>query len=737
MTQDAASVPEQPIEYLFGPFRLDIMSMQLWRGEELVALTPKAFDTLMVLIRHRPRLVRKDELMSAVWGNSFVSEDSLTQNVTALRRAFGDDPHQPEYITTVPRRGYRFIASVTERYASGATGSAAAPIESATATMADVASLATVDAAADAAASEAQRRGGWWRFAWIPLAAIAVIAALATAIFSFFNLGAELPVVGSLRFTIQPPQGTRLASGGTLAPNNRYLAFVAQDDPSGVTRLWVRDMNNGQTQPIEGTEGANRPFWSPDGQFIGFFAAGRIKRVAAVGGPVQMLASTVGLTVSGGTWAENNVILFADFRSGISAVPASGGDVSPVTTLDAAGRETAHRWPQFLPDSRHFLFSIYAEDPGRTGTYIGELGSTNTSRILDSTGGVYAPPGYLLYVRDRVLMAQPFNLRSNEVTGSATPVASDVFPPGPTSGATISASAGGLLTFGGRSAETRLVWYNRAGEAVRTIKTPTTLFNPSLSANERYLLAGSGTDVWLIDLQSETTTRIVPGNTPLLSPDATKIAFTSGRLDGVSDVYLRATSGRDEDQLLLRTKENKIVNDWSKDGRYLVYATTNPQTKLDLWAMPIGGGGQPSPLLVTPFNEFQAQISPDGRWIAYASDESGTWEVYVQPFPAPGAKRAVSTGGGSEPQWRPDGRELFYLAADGNLMSVDVGAGNGLELSRPRALFRTPVPISGEMNTRRNHYAASRDGQRFLISATTEPQNSITVLVNWVAGLGH
>ncbi len=737
MTQDAASVPEQPIEYVFGPFRLDIMSMQLWRGEELVALTPKAFDTLMVLIRHRPRLVRKDELMSAVWGNSFVSEDSLTQNVTALRRAFGDDPHQPEYITTVPRRGYRFIAPVTERYASGGVA-AALPVEPAVAgPLLEVATLAPTDAPASGASSTSDRPVAPWRLVWIPLTAIVVIAGIATAVFSVFDFGTQQPAIGSLRFTIQPPSDTRLASGGTLAPNNRYLAFVAQDDLSGVTRLWVRDMNNGQTQPIEGTEGANRPFWSPDSQFIGFFASGRIKRVAAVGGPVQMLASTVGLTVSGGTWAENNVILFADFRSGISAVPASGGDVSPVTTLDASGRETAHRWPQFLPDSRHFLFSIYAEDPGRTGTYVGELGSTDTTRVIEITGGIYAPPGYLLYVRDRVLMAQPFDLRSNKVSGAATPVASDVFPPGPTSGATISTSAGGLLTFGGRSAETRLVWYNRAGEALSTIKTPTTLFNPSLSANERYVLAGSGTDVWLIDLQSETTTRIVPGNTPLLSPDATRIAFTSGRLDGVSDVYLRSTSGRAEDQLLLRTKENKIVNDWSKDGRYLIYATTNPQTKLDLWAMPIGGGGEPSPLLVTPFNEFQAQISPDGRWIAYASDESGTWEVYVQPFPGPGAKRAVSTGGGSEPQWRPDGRELFYLASDGNLMSVDVRAGDALELSRPRILFRTPVPISGEMNTRRNHYSASRDGQRFLISATTEPQNSITVLVNWIAGLSQ
>ena len=728
MNQDAEGVAsERVIEYRFGPFRLDLPALQLWRGDDAVGLTPKAFDTLLVLIRNRHRLVRKDELINAVWASVAVSEDSLSQVVTVLRRALGDDPQQPEFIATVPRRGYRFIAPVTEVTVdepAAAALEAPAPVVSAAAQ-----SLPTAEVERPAASTWA------WRREWVAIAAAAVaIAAVA------FGTNFGRPVSGAqtpelLRFNIEAPPGSRLLSGGALSPDSHQLAFVAQDARSGVTRLWVRNLQTGDVRAIDGTDGGARPFWSPDARTLGFFAGGRLKRVGLTGGPVQTLASTSGLTVSGGAWGGDDVILFSSFRSGVNAVPASGGDVTAVTQLDVSKRETAHRWPQFLSDGKDFLYSIYSEDPERTGTYIGGIGSADKVRLIAEPGAVYLPGGYLLYVRDRVLMAQPVDLKARRVAGGPTMVAGEAFAPRPTSGAVISGSAD-LLTFGGRDPETRLAWYSRSGEPLGEIKSPPMLKNPSLSRDERLVVGSVGAEVWVIDLARDTATRTVSGNTPLLSPDGTQIAFTSGRTHGVWDMYVHSIAGRREPQLFLSSAEDKLVNDWSRDGRYIVFSRTSETTKMDLWLAPTADGAAQAPLLATPFNEFQAQISPDGRWMAYASDESGTWEVYVQSFPAGGGKRAISAGGGSEPQWRPDGRELFFLTPDGVLMAVGVEFGTGpFQASRPQALFRTSIPLSGEMNTRRNHHVPTRDGRRFLIDGAGDVEPSITMLVNWTSAL--
>ena len=718
---------EAVTEYAFGPFRLDVASMQLTRGGDTVGLTPKAFDTLVVLLRNRHRLVRKDELMSAVWADSFVSEDSLTQNITALRRALGDDSHQPEYISTVPRRGYRFIAQVSEGLAEP-PGPAASqrPAAAGPLAAADAAPLESTNLAPPATA-RAPWRSPW---VWAGTAVVGLVIALAATLAS---APSEAPAAAALQFDIDAPRGTRLASGGAISPDRRHLAFIAQDDATGVARLWIRALDEGGIRAIEGSEGANRPFWSPDSQALAFFAASTLKRVGVAGGPVQTLTPVIGLTVSGGTWGADDVILFASFRSGVNAVPASGGKVTPVTRLDAAAQETAHRWPQFLPDGR-YLFSIYAVNPDHAGTYVGRIGSEERVRVLSEPGGVFAPTGHLLYVKDRLLMAQPFSVADTRISGAATTVAGDVSPLSPASGVNASA-AGEILTYGGPAPGSQLVWFSRSGERQQPVKAPPNLYNPSLSQDLRYLVAGTGTDVWLVDLERDAATRIGAGNSPLISPDGTQIAYTSGRLEGVFDLYLASTEGKGEDRLFLRSRENKLVNDWSRDGRYLVFASTNPETRTDLWMAPMAGGSSPVALLNAPFNEFQGQISPDGRWLAYASDESGRWEVYVQSFPSLGAKRAISTSGGAEPHWRRDGRELFYVAADGMLMSVDVTPGATLQATRPRPLFRTPIAISEGMTTRRSLYVATPDGQRFLVSASDDAEASITVLVNWTSRL--
>lgn len=706
------------VEYLFGPFRMDVASLQLWKDSQLISLTPKAFDTLLVLVQHHNRVVRKDELLSAVWPNTFVSEDNLAQNITLLRKCLGDDHNQPQYIATLPRRGYRFIAPVSVKPDPAAVEIAPPPVH--------VDPPQIVGPLASEAKATARLR--------IAVAALVVAAIGAGA---YVAGRASLPAIEAnpLSFALDAPTGTHLASGAVLSPDGRSVALIAQDQSTGSVKIWVRALDHGTARMVEGTEGASRPFWSPDGQSLGFFANGRLKRISLSGGSAQTLASFVGLTSSGGSWSSSDIILFAAYKTGIWAVPAAGGKPTPVTTVDAAHLETAHRWPQFLPDGQHFLFTVAAEEPERSGVFLGSLDSQDRKRLLDDISAVFAPPGFLFFIRDRVLLAQPFDASTHMLSGKPVPMATGVAPPGSNNNSVVSAVPD-LLTFGATS-ELRLAWFDRSGKSLQDVKSPIGLSNMSLSRDQTHVIAGNGTDVWLIDLERDAPTRLTPGNTPMQSPDGSEIAFTSARKSGISDIFIRPTAGAVTDELVIRSAENKFMNDWTKDGRYLVYGSLNPQTKMDLWLAQRQGETTPVPFLTSPFNEFQAQVSPDGRWIAYASDESGIWEVYVQSFPTPGAKRAVSSGGGSEPQWRGDGKELFYLGADGTLMSVDVEAGASLQVSRRRALFRTPIPISGEMYARRNHYIPSVDGQRFLMNTPEHPQGSITMVVNWRARVAN
>jgi eukaryotic-like serine/threonine-protein kinase len=723
------TAPRAGVEYLFGPFRLELASLRLWHGDDVVPLAPKAFDTLLLLVQHRDRLLLKDELLHSLWSDSYVSEDSLTQNITALRRALGDDASNARYIATVPRRGYRFVAPVIER---STTDPVAAPPAAPAPT--PPAAAAVVEAPPHAAVPAGASR----RLLWAALVVLFGIAIGATIVALRGTTSGNDSGMPPLRLTVDTPPGTRLLTA-IVAPDGNQLALVAEDLQSRTARLWVRARDAGIAQPLTGTEGASHPFWSPDGAHIAFFAGSTLKRVALASGSVQSIAPTVGLTTSGGTWSTSGSILFANFRSGIFSVPASGGAVTAVTTLDGEAGEDAHRWPSALPDGKHFLYSVISSSPAKSGTYVGTIGSTDATRVLPDVGAMYAPQGYLLFVRERVLMAQAFDQSTLRLTGDPVALATDVVERGVNSTAAISSSANDLLTFStharpGAGKRMRLVWMNRAGVVTGEIKALTSLTNPSLSPDGRQVLAGSGADVWLIDLDREVPTRVVAGNTPLLSPDGRTIAFTSSRDGGVSNIFVRPVAGG-VDTLLVRSGEHKIVNDWSRDGQYLIYATTNARTGLDLWMQPLVGDQPAAPIVATPANEFQAQLSPDGRWLAWASDESGMWEVYVQAFPGGGDKIAISTGGGSEPQWRRDGRELYYLSADVTMKAVEFAPGSPVRVKRAVTLFPAPVPGSGELYARRNHYTVTPDGQRFLINAGDSRDESVAVVAGWTSQL--
>ena len=725
--------------YTFGPFRVDLASYQFWRDNERLAITPKAFDTLIVLMANRNRVVGKDELMGLLWPESFVSEDSLTQSVSVLRRALGDDPSQPHYIATSARHGYRFIAEVREERAveHEPDVTSAAPPTGAPAPLNARTPAPAVEQASSATAQSSRQV----RPVWIAVPALlAVLLVLFAVVRTTSVAPAALPERGPLRFTQEAPAGTALVSGGVLSPDGRYVAFVAQDDQSGTNQLWIRALEASEPRALPGTEGAARPFWSPDSQHLGFFSSGKLRQVGLDAQPPRAIASTDSTTEGGGSWSAGGVILFTVLRSGLFSVPAAGGQVTPATRLDQSTQEVAHRWPQFLPDGRHFLFFVDSVRPDRVGTYLGSLDSPEKTQLID-VPAVYAPDNYLVYIRDRGLAAQQFDVARARLVGAPTAVAGNAVSPTPSNGAVVSA-ADNLIAFGVSRSTERLEWFSRSGQRMGNIDAPTALRNPAVSPDNRQLLAASNNDpehkgLWIIELERGGLTRIAnDGMRPFWSPDGQRIAFTSDRSAGIADLYMRSTTARDgEEQALLRTGENKFICDWSPDGRDIVYGSINPGTKSDLWLLPLAGNRKPVPYLVTPNNELDAQISPDGHWLAYTSDESGSWQVYVQSFPIAGRKQVISTSGGIEPRWRRDGRELFYLATDRNLMSVPISTeADAIKSGRPQPLFRAPVP---NLNVFINWYSVTGDGQRFVINTAAGKgvEEPITVLVNWSAGI--
>ena len=580
---------------------------------------------------------------------------------------------------------------------------------------------------------------------WI-VAAVAVLTILVLAIAYFQRAPAEVRPVRSF---ILPPEKSSfdfsLRPGATVivSPDGRRLAFVAST-AEGKQLLWVRELSAVSLQTLAGTEGATYPFWSPDSRSLGFFADGKLKKIEAAGGPPSTLCGAP--DGRGGTWNRDGVIVFAPNSTGVlHRVSASGGASSAVTKLDEARGETAHRWPFFLPDGDHFLYT----SAGRAASSTGEWGAISVaslakqeSKLLlsDNSNAVYAQE-YLLFLRDRTLIAQPFDAKRLETTGDAFPIAEQVQSGRVQATGVFSFSEQGILVYqtGAGESGSQLTWFDRTNKQIGVLGDLAPYGSLCLSpdGNRATVViadgSGRGGELWLYEVARGLRTPFTfgPGavRQQTWSPDGSRIVFCSDR-KGHFDLYQRSSSGIGNEELLVESDFEKQPTRFSPDGRFLLYQALDPKTKMDVWALPLEGGQKPSPFLQGEFNEGNGQFSPDGHWIAYQSDQSRRSEIYAMPFPGPGGKRQISISGGRMPKWR--GTEIFYLGLDNKLMVAEVSVkGETLEVGAARPLFEVRPGGPG------NFYDVTADGQRFLVNMAVEQQTSapLTLVQNWTAEL--
>lgn len=706
--------------YEFGDFRLDAARRRLSRGDGHVTLPPKTFDLLVLLVESRGRVFTKKELMSALWPDTFVEDANLTFQISALRKALG--PEGSEWIETLPRYGYRFSSDVVEVDSSPTERAHPAHLEPARTPLPSV--------------SRGDRRLRYWVPAGLLIAAAVYLALV-------YLRAAPVEAERVVTFQISPPD--RVITPDTdsiaLSPNGNRVAFVGVG-PDGGRQLWVRSLGSLKAEALPGTALVDSAFWSPDGRSLAFFAAGKLKKLDFQSGSIGAICDTP-IARSYGTWSTNGVILFETLDSPeIYRVPASGGEPKPATKLDASLRETRHSAPQFLPDGRHFIYFGQSERAENTGIYLGSLDSKRVKRLVSSSAnGAYARmaggASYLLFDRGTDLMGQPFDVTKQELLGAPFLVSQRILIAinGGLPRAAVSASGNSVLAYRthGETGSTELAWFDRSGKRLGSVGEAADYSNPALSPDERKLAISrmdpqtQTRDLWLFDLWNGANSRFTfdPADetNPVWSTDGSRIAFNALH-NGVIDIYEKEIAGASEPRLLLHSNENKYIHGWSPDGRFLLFRI-GPIT----WALPGSGGGQ----TLGPYAIENPRISPNGKWVAYTSNQSGRSEVYVQSFPPAEGKWQISTAGGSEPSWRSDGQELFYICAD-KLMAMPVKTfAPVFEPGVAKPLFRVRL----ETSVRRTRYQSASNGKRFLVNVPVDSASPITIAINWVASAAH
>jgi eukaryotic-like serine/threonine-protein kinase len=708
----------------FGPFRLDLRTNRLLSEGLPLQVPPKAVETLKVLVERHGEVVEKDELLRLVWPDAVVEESNLSQQIFTLRRLFRDDPERPRFIATVPRRGYRFVADVK-------TGDGAPPASPAP----------PVAAPADGAPESLHRSGRFPRLlAWRRHAAWAV-ALLVTIMLQWLiaRYLASEPTGMAVQFELGWPPGTvgmTTVGSPAVAPDGRTIAIVATR-AGGASQIWLRRLDRAVVEPLRGSDGALSAFWSPDATQIAFFASGKLFILPSLGGVPRELCDAI--DPRGGTWGVDGSIVFApDSRSPLYRIAAVGGPLRALTSLHAARRDVSHRWPQFLPGTDRLLFQVWSGDTTTQGVFVVSVRGGSERRVLADASPAALIGGDLLLNRRESLIAVPFDASSARVTGEPTVIASPV-PRYPNDDSPFSA-AGGTIVFARGRFESRLVWLDAGGRQFE-IGRPGQYGDPSISPDGHRVAyqwrdranGNENMDIWVADAARGTRTRVTFDPSvdvlPVWSPDGRQLAFRSNR-SGTSDLYRKSIDADVPETRLLASELRKDPTDWSPDGRAILFTQFNSRTDADIWQVAADGSAPPHVVIAGPGVQWGGRFSPDGRYVAYVSNESGRFDVIVQSLGPDRRRWLISVAGGSEPSWRHDGQQLLYVGLNDELMRVEVKrAGEAVVFGAPERVMPLP-PIAGGL---RNGVAVSPDGHHVAVvtrDPVTEPP-PLTVSVNW------
>ena len=584
-----------------------------------------------------------------------------------------------------------------------------------------------------------------WRQA-VPLVVAALVVGIILSGITFWNLKSSTAIRPVAHFTVALPEGEQLAGLGNMSPlavspNGDDIVYVANRD--GIQRLFLRTLDSLEARPISGTEGGEGPFFSPDGQWVGFFAGAQLKKVSIAGGRPTVLAPVSALQGRGGSWGSDGQVIFSGFlgRRGIGRVSASGGEPDLLTTPDSDKGGEQHRFPQHLPGNGAILFTVGTGGSWDDALIVAQRLDTGEQKVLIEGGSDarYVPTGHLVYVRAGALMAAPFDLDRLEVTGPPIAIVEGVMPSRDITGAAFFGfSELGLLVYvpgTARPSERALALVDREGEQQPLPLRLQTYSGLRLSPDGQRVAVevdeGNKQSIWVYDLSRGALSPLTfEGNknmVPVWTPDGSKVTFSSNR-SGPQNLFWKSADGSGAAERLTTSGQDHWRASWSPDGQFLAFDTTSSDADYDIWVMSLDSEREPQPFLQTEFNEREMTFSPDSRWLAYQSDESGRYEVYVLPFPKveEGGKWQISTQGGSWPVWATNGRELFYRTAN-EMMAVDITTEPSFSMGKPRLLFKTP------MVTARRDFDVTPDGQHFLMirSEQTSTPTHINVVLNW------